>query len=248
MARRGVIANMSLVDRAYQSYELWKGDPGIADEAPARDMFARELRRAMGARTGKVLEIGFGEGRFLDVAKEAGNEVWGLEIVEAYVERATERGHKALVGTVETAADGLPCDFDAVFLFDVLEHMDVDEIEALFSRLAGMTSADGMIVGRFPNGASPFFGRNQYGDLTHKSILSALKIRQLAVLSGWRLAGAYDEVRSHVGARYWGIPSRLRLALAKLIGLVVSNAFLGRSHPMAPNLVVHLKRAPDPAP
>ena len=65
---------------------------------------------------------------------------------------------------------------------------------------------------------------------------------------GWRLAGAYDEIRSHVGARFWGLPSRARLALAKLIGFVVSNAFLGRSNPMAPNLVVHLKRAPDQAP
>jgi SAM-dependent methyltransferase len=239
---------MSLVDRAYRSYELWKGDAGIADEAPARDMFARELRRAMGTRTGKVLEIGFGEGRFLDVAKEAGNEVWGLEIVETYVERAKARGHTALVGTLESAAGVLPHDFDAVFLFDVFEHMDIEEIDAMLSRLVGMTSSNGIVVGRFPNGASPFFGRNQYGDLTHKSILSALKMRQLAVLSGWRLAGAYDEIRSHVGARFWGLPSRARLALAKLIGFVVSNAFLGRSHPMAPNLVVHLKRAPYQAP
>jgi hypothetical protein len=237
---------MSLIDRAYQSYELWKGDTGIADEMVARDMFSRELDRAMGHRTGKVLEIGFGEGRFLDVAKDVGNEVWGLEIVEAYVERAKARGHHAVVGTLESAVGDLPDDFDAVFLFDVLEHMDVEEIDALFSRLADMTVANAMIVGRFPNGASPFFGRNQYGDLTHKSILSALKIRQIGVLSGWRLVGAFDEIRSHVGARYWGVPSRVRLGAAKLIGFVISQVFLGRSHPMAPNLVVHLKRAPEP--
>ena len=74
-------------------------------------------------RTGRTLEVGCGAGHFLTAAEAAGFEAWGTEIAISALDRLRARGFRVLAGNLPDLQ--LPADhFDAVILFEVLEHLD----------------------------------------------------------------------------------------------------------------------------
>lgn len=70
----------------------------------------------------KLLDIGAATGYFLQLAEKAGFEGSGIEISEYAAEIARRRGLKVVTGTLEKS-DFKPEFFDAVTLWDVLEHL-----------------------------------------------------------------------------------------------------------------------------
>ncbi len=73
--------------------------------------------------TGRFMDVGFGSGGFLSVAKSRGWETWGVESAEAAVDKAREHrlGH-VLLGDFTT----LPLDegtFDVVVMSEFVEHL-----------------------------------------------------------------------------------------------------------------------------
>ncbi|MBL8919441.1 MAG: class I SAM-dependent methyltransferase [Myxococcaceae bacterium] len=70
--------------------------------------------------SGRFADLGFGGGAFLDAAKDAGWETWGVEISESAIEAARRRGHHAL-GLEES--ESLPKDFDLIVASEVVEHV-----------------------------------------------------------------------------------------------------------------------------
>lgn len=73
-------------------------------------------------RHGRLLEVGCGDGHFLAAAQAAGFEAWGTEISSSGLQRLAKRGLRALAGDL-TELELPPGHFDAVVLFEVLEHL-----------------------------------------------------------------------------------------------------------------------------
>lgn len=73
-------------------------------------------------RSGRLLEIGCGQGLFLARARELGWDVQGVELLPPVAERARERGLAIFTGELGAAAfpDG---HFDVVVLREVIEHI-----------------------------------------------------------------------------------------------------------------------------
>jgi SAM-dependent methyltransferase len=72
---------------------------------------------------GKLLDIGCAYGYFLDAAATAGWKTYGVEISEQAGAVAAAKGHRVVVGELETA--GWPEEsFRVITLWDVLEHVD----------------------------------------------------------------------------------------------------------------------------
>ena len=76
-------------DSPYYGYEEWKGwtEDKTLPEVPHptnHDYFTREFKRAQIPPRGKILEIGFGNGEFLQWAKLNGYDVSGIEINEKF--------------------------------------------------------------------------------------------------------------------------------------------------------------------
>lgn len=72
-------------------------------------------------RTGRMLDIGCGDGHFLEVAKRKGWEVYGTEYGEDAVRPAQAKGvhmHNGLIQSFQLASD-----FDVITSFEVLEHI-----------------------------------------------------------------------------------------------------------------------------
>ncbi len=113
--------------------------PGCGDADVTRDLHCDGYYR-LGARVrfeflrrfvarGKLLEIGFGRGHVLELARNAGFLAYGIEPNLAAIASARSRGFEAEHATIETSK--LPeRAFDAVFHVDLINHLP-DPIAAL---------------------------------------------------------------------------------------------------------------------
>ena len=198
----------------------------------------------------KVLEIGFGNGAFMRFAKDRGMAVAGVDIVPELVQRARQSGYAAF-GSVDellaapAAADALR--FDAVFLFDVLEHLNPEQIVALFHQLRSCASDAAVVVMRFPNGGGPLGLANQHGDPTHRTALTASKLDFFLHGTGWRLQSCRGDVFPVWNGRPAKLPHRalafaLRTVLEKLFRLIYFPQSRGV---LSANLLAVLARLPD---
>lgn len=101
-----------------------------------------EMERHLPGKKGRVLEIGSAVGLFLEEAREKGWEVSGIEPSRWASERARRRGLDVFTGTLEDY-DPKGRTFDAVVLWDVLEHLP-DPVAAL--RRAGALLQPGGVL------------------------------------------------------------------------------------------------------
>ena len=78
--------------------------------------------------TGKILDIGCGEGFFLDEARKRGWEVHGTEFAEKYISICEQKGIKMKHGKLNPVNYENNC-FDVITWFEVIEHINYPTIE-----------------------------------------------------------------------------------------------------------------------
>ncbi|MGE5184621.1 MAG: class I SAM-dependent methyltransferase, partial [Acidobacteriota bacterium] len=96
---------------------------GYADYAGSAGDLRREFRRTLETlpvRGGKLVEIGCAYGFFLDEARAAGFDAYGVEVSDAARTAAQSRGHVVARSLGELAGHG---PFDAAVMLDVIEHL-----------------------------------------------------------------------------------------------------------------------------
>ncbi len=102
-------------------------------------------------RTGRILDVGCGEGGFLLAAAARGWEVHGTESTEGALERNRARGIAMTLAPLRPG--GLPTGaFDIVTAFEVVEHLGDPRSEAAI--MADAIRADGVLYVTTPNFAS----------------------------------------------------------------------------------------------
>ncbi len=227
-------------DPLYSRYNEFKGwSEGAAAVQP--EMFEHIV--ATGGKTGAldILEIGFGDGSFLDWAKQAGHRVSGIEVRPEAVEAARARGHQVSLRAPE------PRPVDLVVAIDVLEHLDREAFSSFLETARRVLKPDGVIVARFPNGYSPFFGRYHHSDMTHGKPLTGESVAQMAMLSGFRLVREQNPRPRARGMRS-AIRTWLAYRLRDLVETILGYAYFGERFPMDPNILVVLAPGAAPAP
>ena len=116
--------------RDYSHYELRarESDPAVGDEMASRDWrFKTFFSLCSSSANPKLLDIGCGEGKFLARARRNGFDVYGIDLDPRAIELArTLRDLQNLrVGNWEALLDVDEWNnFDAITLFDVLEHLE----------------------------------------------------------------------------------------------------------------------------
>lgn len=232
----------------YRNYRGWKRweDFGVLTPSQA-GYFARELAMLKPLRGKRILEIGFGNGNFLAFAQRCGAEVLGTELVPELLQAARGAGFQVTESAALFSDGRLAGTFDAVVAFDVIEHIERDELQDFFAAVHRLLKPAGVFVARFPNGDSPFGRRYQHGDLTHKTVIGTGMVAHLAALSGFKLEAVRNPRTEFLANPLVAGAQLLQRGLRNLVEMGLGYLFFSRHVPMDENLVAHLVKSTDTA-
>ncbi len=229
------------------SYTQWKSwdvaDFGVVPDAAACyyakifDQFFKGDRLPA-----RILEVGYGNGVFLGWCRLSGYDVSGIEAEQGLIERASKAGFN-IYNDIERVPNG---SLDAIFLFDVLEHIPQDLIASFLLKLNGVLKQGGAVVIRTPNGASPLGLANQHGDPTHVTVVTTTKIHFWAAGVGFDVAYSGRDLFPIYDGRLLKVPGRLiKLVLRNFIERVFRFVFSPQSSgALSANLLTVLIKSP----
>ena len=203
------------------------------------------IRAASGQR---VLEIGFGNGSALGWLKDRGAEVHGLEANPILVARALQLlgADRAFEDLTDSRLSSMQGTFDHIIALDVLEHVPMDALTGMLSRIRELLAPGGHALFRFPNGDSPFGRINQNGDPTHITVLGGARLTWFARRAGLEVQSLRAPA---LPVRGVGLVRGFRRLLIRNARRMIEPAigqlyFYGRRIPLDPNYVAVLRRAP----
>jgi 2-polyprenyl-3-methyl-5-hydroxy-6-metoxy-1,4-benzoquinol methylase len=182
-----------------------------------------------------LLEVGFGEGKVLAWARDHGAAISGIEVNPWSCTEARRAG----VRLFDAIADAPDEEFDVVIAFDVFEHLDKAELGDYLTACARALRPGGFLCLRYPNGQSPLGRHDQYGDGTHKLVLSRAIVEHAAIelpLTTVRYGGTY---RAH-GSGAKRLKRVAKSATQDILQSLVRAAY-GADFLLAPN-VIHIMR------
>lgn len=223
-------------------YLLWK-EWGINNfaklNAEDRRYFDAELRYFSSQKPDftNALEVGFGNGKFLQYCLDKGWSITGTEINPLLVEIAQENGFEAVLS--ENLSELSSNQFDLVAAFDVLEHLPQDQILFFLQQVNRVLKCNGVCILRFPNRDSPFGLYNQNGDVTHINAIGSEKIEYFANQTPLKLICCRGECEPLLEKT---ILQTLRRAISlffkKIINIFVFLIFYKKRNYCSDNLVV----------
>jgi 2-polyprenyl-3-methyl-5-hydroxy-6-metoxy-1,4-benzoquinol methylase len=137
------------------NYAEWQKDDSMRSL-----MWRRRLNLLLRySKTGQWLDVGAGDGYFLDFVKKAGFATYGTELSSTGAEYASQRGHRLLLGQLKEIDFG-DLKFDVITLWHVLEHLpNPGEALSIIHRLLKPGGILGLAV---PNEENHLF-RNRIG-------------------------------------------------------------------------------------
>lgn len=138
-------------------------------------------------RRARILDLGCGYGRILHALRKAGySDLHGVDSSPEQVEAARRNGftHVECGGALEHL-ERRPGVYDAIVLFDVVEHVPKQDLVGLLSRARASLKPGGRLVVQTPNGLSPL-SPYTYGDFTHETAFTTLSVIQVLEAAGFR--------------------------------------------------------------
>tara|TARA_A100001011_G_C14158329_1_gene777107 strand:- start:345 stop:1061 length:717 start_codon:yes stop_codon:yes gene_type:complete len=171
---------MDIYDENYIKWQNWKYSNFGSLDNYQRKYFDKLINKIKSDKykSFKVLEVGYGNGSFLSFAKYNKWEVHGVEVNNILLENARKKGYR-IFSSIEEAINYKE-KYDLIFAFDVLEHLNTNQLEELFISINILLKHNGSFIARFPNGDSPFSLSTQNGDITHLTSVGSGKIIYLS--------------------------------------------------------------------
>ena len=169
-------------------YPVWKWEYEIASRALAETAAA------------EILDVGCGDGAFLEARKSSGCGVTGLEFSAAAREVCAKRGLRVLDESLQAHAEKHQEFYDAVCSFQVLEH--VAEVRSFLEAAVACVRPGGLIVLGVPHNCPYLFGRDRYHTLNlpphHMGLWNDLSLRRTAAVFGTGLPPDRDRTAALV--------------------------------------------------
>lgn len=169
-----------------------EGAAGFSSRLP----FLKRLVKLLPAdRKSRILDLGCGHGAFLYALTQCGyTEVMGVDGSAEQVARACALGVGNVVDAdletyVRTAPNGT---WDAVVLFDVLEHFSKAKGFALLVEVRRCLRDGGTLLVHAPNTESPFGPRILFWDITHETAFTRESVTQLLLAAGFEHVECFE--------------------------------------------------------
>jgi SAM-dependent methyltransferase len=130
----------------------------------------------------RILDVGCGYGALVHVLRECGYpNVIGIDGSQEQVDLAGRLGIQGVqLGEAFPYLQSAPsASFDVLCFFDVLEHLDRQELHDLLREASRVLSPTGCCIGHVPNAQGLFSMGIRYGDLTHELAFTESSLRQI---------------------------------------------------------------------
>jgi 2-polyprenyl-3-methyl-5-hydroxy-6-metoxy-1,4-benzoquinol methylase len=203
----------------YGSYELTHhvySDQTIAATpgrlAQIREVLSRQLPEN---RQAKILDFGCGDGLLLSIAEQLGySNLYGVDVAAGLVKIAQSRTKASIefcngLEYLKRAADQ---SLDVIIAFDVIEHFTRPELLEWSRQVFRVLRPNGRLLVHVPNGASPYYGKIRWGDLTHELAYTPTSLEQLLKPLGFHRFSAWEDAPvAH------GLKSTIRAVLWKIV-------------------------------
>lgn len=209
--------------RAYASYRDTAPDACSSGDAKHRErerrQYLQRYRRFLPAdTTAPILDLGCGDGGFLDALRSLGySSLEGVDLSPGQVRAATARGLTAI--TLAPAVEYLrsrPGRYAMITAFSVLEHQTRPELFDMLDAIRDALAPGGCLIAVVPN-AKGLFGANvRFADITHELSFTPASVMQLCAVLGFEPAAILEHgplVHGPVSAVRWAVWQLVRGAL-----------------------------------
>jgi 2-polyprenyl-3-methyl-5-hydroxy-6-metoxy-1,4-benzoquinol methylase len=116
----------------------------------------------------RVLEIGCGMGRLLAMLQKRGyNDLTGIDVDKSQIEVAKRENLNVYLAEAGEFLENSPQKYNAIYCFDVLEHIEKEKQLPLFESINSKLMSGGFVVIRVPNALAPTASYHRYDDFTH---------------------------------------------------------------------------------
>lgn len=167
----------------------------FVDDAQDR-VHKRALLRHLTGRQ-RVLDVGCGAGRMLDVLRDAGHQATGLERSAAAASSCTARGHRVLPGDALVLLRRLYEErerFDAVLMLHVVEHLEPGVCSEWLAAAHRVLVPGGLLVVVTPNVKNLVVLEETFWlDPTHVRPYPRPLLAKLGAQCGFSVAASYDD-------------------------------------------------------
>ena len=217
---RGTNSNLRLTDSLRKSLEKNYGNPLTP------------------FRGGKLLDLGCGEGHFLDFVRDEGfSNYLGVDHDPEAIRVCQEAGHAVILSDVLDFFNASQEDFDVIAMNDLIEHFEHSNARLLVGGAFSRLVEGGLLVVRTPNASYLHSPSLLYGDLTHKYMYTSETLRQVLMEAGFfeiSITGFRLQTRS--AAR-----GLAREAILKILGLLTL-VLQGSRQPPEMNLLAFARK------
>ncbi|MHA2028476.1 MAG: class I SAM-dependent methyltransferase [Candidatus Kariarchaeaceae archaeon] len=158
----------------------------------------------------KVLDVGCGQGCFLDFLKKHGfSNYLGIDINRKLVKICEAKGHKVILADVFEFLKETEERFDIILFNDVLEHFRKEDAVKLLGFAKSVLKNHGICIARVPNANYPFSNTIRYRDYTHMTIYEMESLQYLLKLAGFEVI--------HIGGFLSWSKNRVRGLLRRIL-------------------------------
>lgn len=143
----------------------------------------------------KIIDLGCGHGSLIHFTKLAGyKNVKGIDLSQEEVNLAHELGIPEIQqGNIVDFLSSTQEKFDAIFLMDVLEHIESSDAIILLEKINNVLNPGGRLILHVPNGEGLFGMRIRYGDFTHENAFTLKSLKQILTSTGYNNILGYEE-------------------------------------------------------
>jgi len=206
---------MNCYDKYFSTHAQYVTGISVKAFELERRAFAKECGRFLPEnREARILDVGCGVGHFLYFLERSGYQNYlGIDTSPEQVAFCQEN----ITDKVEMAdafefLKSKPSSFDVIFSSNFVEHFSIDQL-LTFTRLVNFSlKAEGIVILRTTNLASPFKAASFWDDVTHITPFTERSLKQLLRLSQFEDVQVYPSACS--------LPHQLALAAYKLLMLV----------------------------
>lgn len=211
----------SLVNLYHDAYSGFKRDP-VLEQAFRRELSANIVPKLF--RGARILDVGCGNGMFLQCAADAGLAPEGIDISEAAADQCRGLGLNVRCGEITDLVPQRP-EFDCITMWDALEH--VPNPAAIIERLALALNPGGLLVLKVPwvhdcllqsSVVSPRLSRVLTAIPSHVQFFTRRSLTELLRSVG------FDDIDCRMSGPLRSKPQVLTLALRRIPGRLITRA------------------------